>query len=138
VASGHYGFGGVKRGGSVVGDDAHIAAWLAVNGPFNEGDLGPFLDLLADDVTWWTDAGTIEGKAAAEELVVQGRAAGWQEHRVLSIAANGPLVVSTYVNLSADGSENLGAGVVHFNDAGKIQRMVSLGGAPAELPPEQR
>ena len=116
-----------------MGTEANVAAWVATNEPFNRGDQGPFLDLLEPDVVWMTGAAVVEGRAAVEAFLDQLRAAGWSSHNVLTIAGQGPVVATTYVNRFEDGGEYAGGGVAMFNDAGRIVTMASLGEFPEGL-----
>lgn len=109
-----------------MGTDANVAAWMATNEPFNRGDDGPLLDLLDEQVRWITPAGTLEGKAAAAQLIAEGRANGWREHRVMSISGHGRTVASTYVNVMSDGTEVPGGGSGVFNDDGRVVLITSI------------
>jgi hypothetical protein len=66
-----------------------------------------------------------------------GRSQGWTEQQMLSVDAGGNMIVARYFNVFADGSRTEGAGVVLFNDEGKLTRVRTLNnsGSTAMLPP---
>ena len=118
-------------------DDAEVLRiWGQVNAAFNSGDLDTFMSFAADDLTGMASdvymGSPAEFRAAAEN----GRKNGWTEQHMISVSARNNMLVALYFNVFADGSRTEGAGVVLFNDDGKIVsvRAVNNSGATPMKP----
>jgi hypothetical protein len=104
-----------------------IARWGAVVDRFNEGDLGPLSDMLADDCVFHSSLGPV-GTTKAEIIatISAGRDAGWTAHYPLGISAAGDFLTGVYRNDYADGSSVIAAAILRFQDDGKIVEIRSI------------
>ena len=119
-------------------DDARLLAiWLEFNDAFNRGDLDGCAALVAEDFNCMASETFMATKDDFMAAARNGRSHGWTGQQMLSIDAGGNMIVARYYNVFADGSRTEGAGVVLFNDEGKLTRVRTLNnsGSTAMLPP---
>src|SRR5262245_33439889 len=104
-----------------------IARWGAVVDRFNEGDLEPLAEMLADDCVFDSSVGPV-GTSRAEIIstISAAREAGWTAHYPLGISAAGDFLTGVYRNDYADGTSVIAAGILRFQDDGKIVEIRSI------------
>jgi SnoaL-like domain len=101
--------------------DGHIEAWLNIVAAFNaSGDLGPLMDLLADDCTMDFPGAPAQPKGEIRARLEANREAGWYAYHPVSLAAHGAFLVAVSRNALRDGSTFTVGTVFRFNDEGKI------------------
>ena len=104
-----------------------IARWGAAVDHFNQGDLQPLADMLAEDCEFRASTGPV-GTTRAEiiESLRAGLDEGWTGHYPLGLTAAGNFLAGVYRNEYADGTSVIAAGILRFGDDGKIVEMRSI------------
>lgn len=109
--------------------EQHTAAarWFAVVNHFNQGDVQPLADMLADDCVFHSSVGTVgTTKTEIMDSIRAGRDAGWTGHYPLSVTTGGDFLTGVYRNEYADGTSVIAAGIMRFREDGKIVELRSI------------
>lgn len=104
-----------------------LAAWGAWVTAFNRGETAALKAII--DPTCTLYAGDKCVASSADEIVAvmdAGRAAGWTQHNLISVAGSGPFLTSLYENVYADGSRQVGCGVAICGADGTIATIRSF------------
>ena len=110
-----------------MGQHTILARWGAVVDRFNQGDLQPLADMLADDCVFYSSVGTVgTTKQEIIESIRGGREAGWTGHYPLGLTTAGDFLTGVYRNEYADGTSVVAAGILRFREDGKIAEMRSI------------
>ena len=97
-----------------------IQAWMLAVAAFNEGNLEPLADRLAENCDW-ADVGSSRDEIM--QAIKSQRDEGWVRHDVLSIATEEGAVVGIARNTMADGSSWLVSGCFKLDADGRIEKL---------------
>jgi hypothetical protein len=104
-----------------------VTIWGAVVDRFNEGDLQPLSDLLADNCVFHSSLGPVgTTKTEIMDNIRAAREEGWTAHYPLGLTAAGDFLAGVYRNDYADGTSVIAAGIIRFQGDGKIVEMRSV------------
>jgi hypothetical protein len=100
---------------------------MAAVSSFNQGDLKPLADLLADNCIFYSSAGLLgESRDQIMARLQEGRDAGWTRHSPISVSAAGDFLSSLYRNDFADGTSVIAGGIIRYGEDGSIVELRSL------------
>jgi hypothetical protein len=110
-----------------MGTDSYVESYLSAISSFNNGDDGPFFELLAENCAFdeWASS-----KAEIMAGFKSARDDGWTTHHPMTVSAQGPFLVAVARNTYADGSTFLVAGALQFDDDGKLVNIRSIDNRP--------
>jgi hypothetical protein len=98
----------------------YIQAWMLAVAAFNEGNLEPLADRLAENCDW-ADVGSSRDEIM--QVIKSQRDEGWVRHDVLSIATEGSAMVGIAKNTMADGTSALVSGCFQMDADGRIEKL---------------
>lgn len=98
----------------------HIQTWMLAVAAFNEGNLEPLAERLAENCDW-ADVGSSRDEIM--QALRSERERGWVRHDVLSIATEDGAMVGIARNTMADGTSWLVSGCFKMDADGRIEKL---------------
>jgi hypothetical protein len=112
-------------------DNEVLRIWGVLNDAFNAGDLDAWAPYFDDSFTGMASETYMGSREEFMQAARNGRANGWTGQRMVSVSARNNLLTARYYNEFADGTRTEGAGIVLFNDHGKIVAVRALNNSGA-------
>jgi SnoaL-like domain len=116
-----------KENRMTTNPSTYLAAYTHAIEGFNNDDMETFSKLFADSCEFTSSAGPV-GSTRDEivDAMASARAGGWTTHGPLGTVAGGEFLVAIFENRYADGSSAVSAGIMRFDESGKVSEVRSM------------